>query len=86
MKFLLLLFIFLGGCGLAVSDERAVDAMESLGFTNVVIKESHWMAPSFFGCGDDDDVAFETTGIRDGRSVNVTVCCGWALKGCTTRF
>jgi len=86
MKFLIVVLVLLTGCGLFVSEDSAFDAMHALGFTEVTIKNTHWLAPSLFGCSKDDDVAFEVTGVRDKVRTHATVCCGGVFKGCTVRF
>jgi hypothetical protein len=77
----------LAGCGEAVSPGRAKKALENEGYTEVLIKEQHGMAPGLYGCdAKSDAVAFDAEAVNvRGKRVTVTVCCGLVLKGCTIR-
>lgn len=85
----LVLAILLGsttGCGEAVSVQRPTDAIEAAGFTEVRIVGKHGMAPTFYGCGEDDAVAFDAEATNPtGKRVKITACCGLVFKGCTLR-
>lgn len=85
-KLLVIIVLFCVSCGALVPESDAIDAMEKLGFENVYITGSNFVAPVFSGCGQDDSVAFDATGQRHGQTIKATVCCGAIFKGCTIRF
>lgn len=75
------------GCGEFVDPSHAVKAAEGIGFTEVKVVGQHGMAPTFYGCGKDDSVAFEIVGKNPtGKRTEATVCCGLFFKSCTVRF
>lgn len=64
----------------------AVSNVETMGFTEVEVTGSKYVAVGWRGCGDDDSVAYEITAKNPtGNKVNVLMCCGMWLKGCTVR-
>lgn len=74
--------------GYMVDEDRPIRAARDFGLDNPRITESHRIAPSYSGCSRGDAAGFDVSGTRNGRSVNVLVCCGWGLlqnKGCTVR-
>lgn len=80
------MFLCLIGCSSSDSTE-AVRAVEDLGMTDVVVEDSSLLA-DFYGCGDDDGIAYEVTAVNPlKKNVKLTVCCGGplSLKGCTVR-
>jgi hypothetical protein len=70
-----------------VSEDRAVNALQAEGWTQVNITDKYVMAAQFMGgCGDDDAVAFKATGNNPaGNPSTATVCCGLLVKSCTIR-
>lgn len=82
-----LLAFVVAGCGEAVSDSRAREALTDEGYTGIAIKAQHGVSPHLIGgCGEDDAVAFDASAKNSvGKIVNVTVCCGLIIKGCTIR-
>lgn len=84
-KFSLVMFLCLIGC--SSDSTEAVRAVEDLGMTDVVVEDSSLLA-DFYGCGDDDGIAYEVTAVNPlKKNVKLTVCCGGplSLKGCTVR-
>lgn len=83
---LILFSIFTISCGAMVDEQKAITALENNGFTDVEILESHWLAPQFFGCSKEDNVAFSyrATNYKNKR-VNVTVCSSFLFKDSTVR-
>lgn len=80
------LLLSVTGCGELVSSDRAIQAVRDEGFTEVNVREQHGIAPRFYGCVRGDSVAFDVTATNvQHRRVNLTVCCGLILKGCTIR-
>lgn len=76
----------LTGCGEFVEADRAVGAVEDLGFTDVRVVDRSNVFPQLYGCDKREVVAFKVEGKNPrGNTVNVTVCCGMVLKGCTVR-
>jgi prepilin-type N-terminal cleavage/methylation domain-containing protein len=77
------------GCVGVPSDQEAVNAAGTFGFTGVQVNDSHDWLPSRYGCGDDDAIAFDMTGKNPlGRQVDFKMCCGSTQsngKGCTLR-
>lgn len=74
------------GCPGRVSDDSAINAAGTFGFTNARVIKRHDWAISYNGCGDDDAVAFEMNGRNpQGQQVDFIVCCGDDGKGCTPR-
>lgn len=87
MRLVILAAAALSGCGLLVSDDAAVHAAENAGITNPVVTDTHYFFPSLSGCGKDDAVGFDVSGVNpQGRKITVTVCCGAVFKGCTVRY
>jgi hypothetical protein len=87
--FVMILVLVIGCSGVLVGEEKAIEAMEGVGLSNVQIKNKHIVFVGYHGCGDSDDVAFEAVGNKGstgGGEVMATVCCGAFFKGCTVRF
>ena len=88
-KSIWILCFCLVGCGVMIDKGRAISTMKSAGYKDVTVTAEHGVAPSWNGCGHDDDAAFDVTATNPaGQRVNATVCCGWGLiaeKGCTIR-
>jgi hypothetical protein len=74
------------GCGGLVDSDRAVQAVEDLGFSDVRVVDRSNVFPQFDGCGEKEAAAFSVQGKNpSGKTVQVTVCCGLMFKGCTVR-
>lgn len=79
--------VLLVACGEFVSSDAAVRAAVSSGIVDPRITGQHGIAPGFYGCGEDDDVAFDVAGRNaSGQPVNAVVCCGLVFKNCTVRW
>lgn len=75
------------GCGEMIDKNVAVQTMENAGFKDVRVTGQHGIAPGWYGCGEDDAVAFDVNGKNPaGKQVSATVCCGLVLKNCTVRY
>lgn len=76
-------------CGENIEPARAVATMTSAGYKDVVVKAKHGLAPSFYGCSDSDDAAFDMAATNAaGEKTTAIVCCGWGFfadKACTIR-
>jgi hypothetical protein len=88
--FLLLAFlglvIFFSVSGSFIDSSEAVRALETQGYSDVNVTESHWFAVVFRGCSNSDSAMFEATAANPaGKTVNVFVCIGWPFKGATVR-
>jgi hypothetical protein len=74
------------GCGYAVADEKALGAVAAEGYTSATITEKHELLPGWNGCDEKDTAGFDVTATNvNGQRVNLIVCCGLVLKGCTIR-
>ena len=74
-----MLATLLTGC---TDREHAIEAVENLGLTDVVITGHAW-----FACGKDDvyETGFEATNPH-GKRIKGVVCAGLFFKGATVRF
>lgn len=72
--------------GWFVKDETAMKAAVGHGFSDPAVtgKSIHFVR--FRGCTKDDDAAFDVAARRDGSEVDLKVCCGWPLRGCSVRL
>ena len=76
----ILLFKMGGGC---TDAETATDVLNKAGYQGIEIKDDY----QFWTCGSGDHYATGFSAINPtGKRVEGTVCCGWAMKGCTIRF
>lgn len=85
MKKLMFLFLlFLVGCA---NESDACRAVSNMGFTRCSVHNSHYITAPFYGCHDNDGVAFEVLARNpSGTSVRVIVCCSNGPFGaCTIR-
>ncbi len=72
--------------GVWVEREKAISALATQGFTNIIIEDKDVTFLSMRGCGSGDAAAFQAKARNPlGAEVPVNVCCGWPLKGCTIR-
>jgi hypothetical protein len=71
--------------GCAVDPQRAVDAVEAVGFTDVSIINHGWMFTGFRGCGSDAAIVRVSGTNPVGNKVELDVCLGWPFKGATIR-
>ena len=84
LAFFVCLVLGMGEC--APGPEEAVSTLRTMGFSDVKVTDSHPYFPSWAGCSDSDRVAHDATATNAaGQRVNVVVCCGLVLKGCTVR-
>jgi hypothetical protein len=76
----------LSGCGALIDDSTPEQALRDEGYTKPSCTTSHWLMPHFYGCGDDDDTAWECSAVNNnGKKVNLTVCSNYLFKGSTIR-
>lgn len=82
-----LLFLVFGG-PLMVSDNQAVRAMESAGYTDVKVTTRVNYFVTFYGCAEGDSAYFEMRGKNSKGDLitNAFVCVGWPFKGATIRY
>ena len=84
----LLFFIFMGSgaTGLFVSEDKAIKALETQGFSNVKIESRAWFLLYLRGGEKSDSVRFTATARNPiGKEVTVYVFSGWLFKGATIR-
>jgi len=73
--------------GLMVPENRIYKALKAQGYTEVVILERHWIAPSCYGGGERDDAVFDVRAKNPvGKYVDIRVSAGWPFKGATIRI
>lgn len=84
--FVLLVATYQFGRGLFVSEDTAIKALETQGFSNITIESHDWLAIGWRG-GSKDDVARFTAHATNpaGKRVEVYVYAGWPFKGATVR-
>lgn len=81
---LVVIVLAIGQC--ALGPEKAVQALQTMGFRDIKVTDSHPYAAEWNGCGKGDAVAHEATATNaNGQRVSVVVCCGMVTKGCTVR-
>ena len=86
MKQLLIGLVLVVGCGYFVGEERPRKAAEDMGFTAVTVTSRSVVLSGWNGCGKDDGVEFDAVATNVNKAkVNLTICCGAILKGCTVR-
>jgi hypothetical protein len=77
-------FAFCSGC--LVSEDVAIRALETQGFSNVRVTDKHWILVGMQGCSDSDAAKFDAEATNSaGRRVQLYVCAGWLWKGATVR-
>jgi len=73
------------GRGAFVSNQVAVRALETQGYTDVQVTDHSWFAIGWRGCDDKDAARFTATAKNPaGQKVTLYVCSG-LLKGATIR-
>lgn len=83
-----ILAIVIGGAFSGSSNRGdAISAAEASGFQNVkVVDTHHWIFAHYHGCSDRDWKATVVTATNPlGKTVTITVCEGFWLKGATIR-
>ena len=83
-----IVFVFLvGGRGMLVDEQVAINTMEAQGFTDVEVISKAWFFVGLRGCGGDDAARFEVTATNsNGQRVDCLVCADWPFKGATIRY
>lgn len=84
----ILIFVLLIGCGRGclVSENKAVSALETYGFSEIEIIKRQWFAVQFLGGSEEDCVRFTAMATNPaGKRVRVYVYSGWPFKGATVR-
>lgn len=77
--------IFAGFGSMTLNEEGAVNAAETMGFTNVELTDSGILFPSFHGCDDKDFTWYDVRAVNSqGKEVDLKVCKG-LFKGFTVR-
>lgn len=82
---LAILFVVPPACSAATDDQKAIDAAENLGFTEVEIISKSAVYHVFGDCAKSDDARYKMSGINPaGKRVEFVVCAG-VFKGGTVR-
>jgi hypothetical protein len=82
----LIVCFFVFARGSLVSEEEAVRALETHGFSEIVVKEHAYFFINFRGGGREDVARFECEATNPaGTRVTVYVFAGWPFKGATIR-
>lgn len=85
--FVIVIVFLIGGRGMLVDEQVAIDTMEAQGFTNVEVTDKAWLFVGYRGCGSDDTTRFEVTATNsNGQQVDCLVCADWPFKGATIRY
>ena len=85
---IILIVIIVAEQGIAhiISERSAMRAAEAIGYTDVKVTDRHTFFPNFQGCGRDDMVKFDVTGIDPKGVTRKFFVCDGLLKGATVRF
>lgn len=87
--FLVILVLGIGVEWLVVSnasESRAKQAVENLGWKNVVVHSKRFVLGSFGGCTQSDNVIFHVSGYSNGILRWTKVCASLPLGGYTVRY
>lgn len=85
--FSILSVILFCNCGLMTSEQDAITAARTSGFTNIRVVSSSKIFQRLGGCTSEDAAAYSLTGINSqGKKVAITACVGWPCKGTTLRY
>lgn len=72
--------------GLLVSEDIAVQALETQGFSSIQVLERNWFLVGFRGGHEQDAARFVCRAVNPaGREVTVHVFAGWPFHGATVR-
>ncbi|MEK7650302.1 MAG: hypothetical protein AAB364_00270 [Patescibacteria group bacterium] len=72
--------------GCTVSDQVAIKALETSGFSDIKIVDHSWFAIGVRGGSDSDAARFTAEATNPvGKRVTVEVFTGWLFKGATIR-
>ena len=78
--------LIMAGCRGCVADpDRAVRAVETVGFTEAKVVNHGWLFVAFRGCGSDAAIVRVKGTNPIGKEVELDVCLGWPFKGATIR-
>ncbi len=77
----------MGAYAYTIDESIAIETLTKQGFTEVEVTRKVAMVAGFFGCGEDDLVAFRAnaTNVNDERVNDIIVCVGF-FKGTTIRY
>ena len=87
LYFVLIVCSLAFGCGrgVLVNEQKAVQTLETQGYTNVQITDKSWFAIGWRGCDQNDAARFTARAKNPaGKEVTVYVCSG-LIKGGTIR-
>lgn len=70
----------------SISEDGAVHAAEAMGYNDVKITDRHTVFPNFQGCGRDDLVKFDVSGVDQKGVERKFFVCDGLFKGATVRF
>lgn len=72
--------------GALIDEQRAINTLQSQGWTNVQVTSHHWLLPGLYGCDSHDAVMFGATATNPaGRRIDDVIVCMGMLKGGTIR-
>lgn len=72
--------------GIFVSEDSAINSLETQGYSDVKITDSAWFMVGIRGCNQRDAARFTATATNPvGQEVEIYVCAGWPFKGGTIR-
>jgi hypothetical protein len=81
-----LCFLVFGFRGLLVGPSRAVEALETQGYSNIQVVDRKWFLVCVRGCDGGDGARFDVKATNPvGKQVHLFVCVGWPFKGATIR-
>jgi hypothetical protein len=72
--------------GFMASEQAAVDALTSAGYTDIEILDHQFACVTIRGCGSDAAKFPAKAKNPQGKEVKLYVCVGWPFKGSTIRF
>lgn len=87
--YLLLFLVFVGieqAIAHNIGEGSAVRAAEAMGYSDIKITDRHTVFPNFQGCGSDDLVKFDVTGVDQKGVERTFFVCDGLFKGATVRF
>lgn len=83
---LCILAVILESRGIFVTEDKAIKELNIQGYSDIRVIDHDWFFVSLRGGASDDAARFEAEAKNPaGKQVNITVYCGWPLKGATIR-
>ncbi len=67
-------------------EEKAINALDTAGYSDITITSHHWFAVGLLGCSHGDASKFDAIATNPaGKQVELYVCTGFWFKGSTIR-